>query len=182
MKFKAPWGIKITCITLAVSLLLLGIPAYILFVSPGENTYVITICTLISVFLGAMLFIIRGYTISGNNLLVHRLIWNSRIDLSGLVSVEINPEAMSYSIRTFGNGGLFSISGLFRNKTLGSYRAYATDPKRAVVLKYKKRTIVLTPDRPDVFAARIESVKEQLLNKSFACQKKQGQQDINDLV
>jgi hypothetical protein len=65
---------------------------------------------------------------------------------------------MSYSIRTFGNGGLFSISGLFRNKTLGSYRAYATDPKRAVVLKYKKRTIVVTPDRPDVFAARIESI------------------------
>jgi len=158
MKFKAPWGIKITCITLALSLLLLGLPTYLLFANPGNNTYAISICTLILLFLGALLFIIRGYTISGNTLYVHRLIWNSRIDLSGLVSVEINPEAMSYSIRTFGIGGLFSISGLFRNKTLGSYRAYATDPKRAVILKYKKRTIVVTPDRPDVFAARIESL------------------------
>ena len=174
MKFKAPWGIKITCMTLAVSLLLLGIPTYILFISPGKNTYGISIYIPILLLLGPLLFIIRGYTITGNTLFVHRLIWSSRIDLSGLVSVEINPEAMSYSIRTFGIGGLFSISGLFRNKTLGSYRAYATDPKRAVVLKYKKRTIVLTPDRPDVFAARIESVKGQLLNKSFACQKKQG--------
>ena len=158
MNFKAPWGIKITCMTLAVSLLLLGISTYLLFADRGNNIYGLRIYGPMLILLGALLFIIRGYTISGNTLLVHRLIWNSRIDLSGLVSVEINPEAMSYSIRTFGNGGLFSISGLFRNKTLGSYRAYATDPKRAVVLKYKKRTIVVTPDRPDVFAARIESI------------------------
>ena len=63
MKFKAPWGIRITFMTLAVSLLLLGIPTYLLSNKPWNNTYVITICTVISVFLGALLFIIRGYTI-----------------------------------------------------------------------------------------------------------------------
>ncbi|MXY98022.1 MAG: hypothetical protein F4Z29_09805, partial [Gemmatimonadetes bacterium] len=38
------------------------------------------------------------------------------------------------------------------------YRAYATDPKRSVVLKFQSQTVVVSPDRPDDFVA---SVKER---------------------
>ena len=68
-----------------------------------------------------------------------------------LISIEPDPNAMKGSIRTFGNGGFFSFSGRFRNSQLGSYRAFATDPKRAVVIKTEKRTFVITPQDPDDF-------------------------------
>ncbi len=52
---------------------------------------------------------------------------------------------MKGSIRTFGNGGLFCFSGRFRNRKLGSYRAFATDPKLAVVLRFPDKIVVVTP-------------------------------------
>jgi len=53
---------------------------------------------------------------------------------------------MRGSLRLFGNGGLFAITGWFWNRKLGRYRAFATDPARAVVLRYATRRILLTPD------------------------------------
>ena len=61
------------------------------------------------------------------------------------------PDAMRGSIRTFGNGGAFSFSGFYYNKRLGSYRAFVTDPRRAVVLRYATRRVVLSPAAPDDF-------------------------------
>jgi hypothetical protein len=55
---------------------------------------------------------------------------------------------MQGSIRTFGNGGLFGFIGLFRNKKLGRYRAFATDEKNAVVLRFATHTLVITPEQP----------------------------------
>ena len=64
---------------------------------------------------------------------------------------------MSRSIRLFGNGGAFAFSGWFRNRKLGSYRAYATDPARSVVLKFSDhKTIVVTPEPPDAFIAAVK--------------------------
>jgi Bacterial PH domain len=71
---------------------------------------------------------------------------------SGLESARIEPNAMRSSIRTFGNGGFFSFSGFYWNKALGVYRAFVTDPRRAVVLRYSsKRTVVLSPVSPQDF-------------------------------
>ena len=44
-----------------------------------------------------------------------------------------------------------SVPGFFRNRTLGRYRAYATDPGRAVVLVLGGRTVVVTPGEPRIF-------------------------------
>jgi hypothetical protein len=106
----------------------------------------------------ASLFSVRGYMLTTDTLLIRRLIWNSRIPLSGLKSAEVDTEAMSKSIRTFGNGGLFCFAGIFNNNRLGSYRAFATDPKRAVVLRFSDRTVVVTPDRHDDFVMRIGQI------------------------
>ncbi|MFN7139357.1 MAG: PH domain-containing protein, partial [Limisphaerales bacterium] len=80
--------------------------------------------------------------------LIHRLGWVTKFNLGELQSFAADPTAMDGSIRLFGNGGLFAFTGLFRNKKLGNYRAFATDPKRAVVLRLKERVIVVTPDDP----------------------------------
>lgn len=68
---------------------------------------------------GGALFTIRGYTLTPDTILVHRLFWTTRLPLTGLQSVQFEPDAMRGSIRTFGNGGLFSFTGFFRNKDIG---------------------------------------------------------------
>jgi hypothetical protein len=65
---------------------------------------------------------------------------------------------MRGSLRLLGNGGLFSFSGEFWNRRLGRYRALATDPSRAVVLRYPGRTIVITPHDPQQFIMRARTL------------------------
>ena len=83
----------------------------------------------------SLLFNVRGYTVSGNTLRIRRLLWDTDIDLSILSSVEYDPKAMTGSIKTMGNGGLYSFSGKFRSGKLGSLRAYLTDIKNCVIVK-----------------------------------------------
>ena len=66
---------------------------------------------------------------------------------------------MEGSLKTMGNGGLFSFSGSFRNKRLGSYRALATDTRRCVVLKFDHKVIVITPDKPKDFVDQVKAFK-----------------------
>ncbi len=82
---------------------------------------------------------------------MQRVGWVSTVNLSGLVSAEVDPFAITKSLRLFGNGGMFCFAGVFRNKRLGTFRLFGTDPGRAVVLRFPGRTVVVTPDRPEEF-------------------------------
>lgn len=101
----------------------------------------------------ALLFVVRGYELAPGELRVQRLLWSTRVALAGLKEVRADPEAMTGSLRLFGNGGLFSFTGLFRSRTLGRYRAFVTDPKRAVVLTLARRVVVISPEDPEGFVA-----------------------------
>lgn len=110
------------------------------------GTFVAFVPPLIAV--GALLFVVRGYEIGPGEIRVSRLLWSTRINLAGLSSASHEPSAMACSLRLFGNGGLFAITGFYQNKTLGRFRAFVTDPKNSVVLRLSKRTVVLSPDDP----------------------------------
>ena len=101
------------------------------------------------------LFMVRGYSIANDTLLVHRPFWKTQVSLRELRSVKFDPTATHRSIRTFGNGGFFSFTGYFRNKELGPYRAFMTDRRRAVVLRFPSSVIVISPDRPENFVNTI---------------------------
>jgi hypothetical protein len=94
-------------------------------------------------------------------LLVQRLGWHSELILKNLVSAECDPEAMKRSIRVFGNGGFFCFAGKFRNKRLGVYRAFATAPHLAVVLRFTDRMVVVTPDNPEEFVKALKNPEFQ---------------------
>lgn len=160
--FNAPWGIWLKLITALSIFILAGIPLIGIFSGPRDNIPWILSMIVMPLFILviAAFFTIRGYVLSRDMLLVQRLGWNSKLNLTDLISAEAYPEAMSRSIRTFGNGGMFCFAGAFRNKKLGSYRAFATDPKRSVVLKFSNRTVVVTPDKPEEFVAKITELRE----------------------
>lgn len=112
---------------------------------------------LIVVVVGAALFTIRGYAIVPDAILVRRLFWTTRLPRAGLRSATFDPEAMSGSLRTCGNGGAFSFTGFYWSRKLGAYRAFVTDPRRAVILRYENRTIVVSPDEPENFVRELRS-------------------------
>lgn len=152
--FKAPWGTKLKIVSIVFSLIFIGVPVYIVVNGIPEGGILSVLLPL--TFFAAVLFTIRGYELQPSKLLVHRLLWNTEIDLTGLKSVEVDPTATDGSVRTFGNGGLFSFTGKFHNKKLGNYRAFVMDSMNSVVLKFEKKTIVISPENPQLFESVIK--------------------------
>jgi len=115
---------------------------------------------MVAILLLCLAFSVQGYSLKESKLLIHRLGWSTRYDLQQLLDQEVNPHATVGSIRLFGIGGLFCHLGLFRNDILGKYRIYSTDPSQSLVLKFKGRTIVISPDNPQEMKNAIESLLE----------------------
>jgi hypothetical protein len=133
-----------------MTVLFLGLMTAVLFVaSPPANLFLLAIVGITAAFM------VRGYSVRPGVLLVHRLGWATRIPLDRLVSVEAEPNATLGSIRVFGIGGAFAFVGRFRNSTLGSYRAYMTDPDFCVVLDFGSEKVVVTPDSPSRFVEAV---------------------------
>jgi len=111
------------------------------------------------VLLGTLPFTVRGYVLTDECIEVRRLGWRTVLPLAGLVAVSGEPEGLQGSVRLFGNGGLFGITGWFWNRRIGRFRAYATDPGRAVLLRYRDgRKVVLTPHDVQHFIVRLKTV------------------------
>ncbi len=96
---------------------------------------------------------VRGYTVSSREVVTHRLLWNWRLPLAGLRSVQADPCAMDGSIRLCGVGGCFSWSGLYWNRRLGRFWAAVTDPGKAVVLRWDRKVVVISPGEPELLVA-----------------------------
>jgi hypothetical protein len=148
----APWSTSLITIGIGSFILLMAI-ALLLFAKlhDRKRLRILTIAVLLSIVVGAALFSVRGYEVTNRSLYIRHLGWSSKIELTNLVDAKIDPQAIEKSSRVWGNGGLFSFTGSFRNSRLGTFQVYATDPDRAVVLRLPERTVVVTPDDPDRF-------------------------------
>jgi hypothetical protein len=152
--YEAPWSTSLIVMSIITTVLCLGITvgAWLNLAGmhpPGALGGVVFLPLVI--LFGAALFTIRGYSLSSDSILIHRLLWSTVLPRTGLESAQVEPDAMRGSLRTFGNGGAFSFTGFYYNKRLGNYRAYVTNPRRTVVLRYARRRVVLSPDKPEDF-------------------------------
>jgi len=170
--FNAPWGTPLVVMTIVCLVICIGtsVPGVMLAIgnnailrAMGVRTFPVilqwsgwfmVVVLLLTILLSAV-YMVRGYALTEDFLIVKRLGWDSRVSLARLMSAAADPNAVHGSFRIFGNGGCFSFVGWYRNKTLGTYRAYATDVKRSVVLRFSDKTIVVTPDDPQKFVAEI---------------------------
>jgi hypothetical protein len=151
-EYTAPWSTSLIVVSSIGTLICVG--AAISAARSGRPWIALLPLAIVC---GGILFTIRGYTVTPDALLVRRLFWTTRLPLSGLHSAQVEPEAMRRSIRTFGNGGLFSFTGWFRNAALGGYRAFVTDPHRTVVLHFPARTVVVSPSAPEDFVQDVRA-------------------------
>ena len=152
----APWTNTLKFISLFSTVLLVGIGfvAYRKF-CVFTGTPLIFGRAIISLFpailILSLLFTVTGYVVEGDCLYIERLLWSTRISLTGLSKAWPDPNVCKGSLRIFGNGGLYSFTGIYQNKTLGRYRLFATDLARSVVLVLPQSRIVITPAAPQVF-------------------------------
>jgi PH (Pleckstrin Homology) domain-containing protein len=153
----APWSLSLKLMSFSSLLILVAVPWTIDQTMPDiepliwVRRFVWAVCALVGLI--SLLFVVREYEIGGGELVVRRLFWSTRIDIRGLSGVRHDPAALRGSWRLFGNGGLFSFSGLFYNAQLGRYRLFGTNLRHAVILLLPRRAVVITPENPQAFAA-----------------------------
>lgn len=158
LRFGAPWATVVKIVTVATCALLAGVTACGLVGLPAavpRLASTILVVLPIAILLGTLPFMVLGYVLRDDEMLIERLGWANHIPLSTVVSATADADAIRGSIRLCGSGGLFGFFGWFRNGRLGVYRAYGTDPKRCVVMKLTHRTIIVTPDDPQRFVAEL---------------------------
>jgi hypothetical protein len=151
-RFSAPWGRGLKWTSALSTLMCIALAAYALLrLSPPflQTTLLWTLTPLLLVPLGALLFVVRGYTVHPSEL------WDTRIPLEGLLSAQIMPEAMRGSIRTCGNGGLYSFTGWYWNPRIGHYRAFVNDAAQPVLLRWEKKAVLLSCADPEAFVAEV---------------------------
>jgi PH (Pleckstrin Homology) domain-containing protein len=156
IEFRAPWGrtvrVRTTIGLVMLAVMMLG-PLLAPFEAP--TPFIVALIGLPPLIVAASLArCVRGYTLTEDAITIRRGIGTTRLALAGLRSVTGQVDAMRGSFRLTGNDGFFAITGRYWNKTLGWHRAFATDLSRAVVLRYPKRTIVITPHDPQHFIMR----------------------------
>ena len=159
----APWSNNLKLISAlgTTVLVVVGIFAYrgIPMVSGVAHTVGlgIVLALVLSLF-GSILFAVTGYALEEDALHIERPLFSTRVPLRGLQRLWLDPGACKGSLRVFGNGGLYSFTGFYRNKRLGSYRLFGTDLSQSVVLLLPPRVIVITPADPDAFIAHMQQV------------------------
>jgi len=157
--YQAPWGRALIVISsLLVVFAIASVAAWPLILGNGaRDLMLLAQWALPSIVLCCLPFMIRSYAITEDAILIRRLFWTTRLDRGGLKSAEVLPKAMNKSLRTCGNGGAFSFTGWYWSKTLGFHRAFVTDLNRTVVLRFRLRTVLVSPGDPEEFVAELNA-------------------------
>lgn len=155
MEYKATLDLKAKIITGFVAVLFFGITVYNINLiginadDPTQTTIlVLTTVLIISIFLFCFLYRPLRYVVGYDKVIVKRPIKDFTIEVNNIKDAFLpSKESMKWTIRIFGNGGLFGYFGSFRNGTYGGMTWYATRTSNYLIIVTKDNDkIVLTPD------------------------------------
>lgn len=158
----APWPVSLQLMSLVGTILVGGVSyaAYRAIPHGTRAPFAETFGTWVAcvpplILVGAALFVVLGYEVAPEGLFIRRLLWRTYFDWYGLREAYADGCAMKGSLRIWGNGGLYAVTGLYRNRALGGYRAFVTDPRRTVVLRFADRVVVVSPEDPQEFLRQV---------------------------
>ena len=160
----APWPVSLKLVSLFGTLLLGAVTYGAWRAVPGAagftHNFGIGVALIpLAILPGALLFVVRGYTVEAGELSIRRLFHATRIPLAGLRRAYVDAGVCKGSRRIMGNGGLYAFTGLFENARLGRYRLFVTDFANGVVLEFEDRVVVISPATPHAF---VEYLKKSL--------------------
>jgi hypothetical protein len=160
IEFRAPWSkrLKVTTAVAVAMLSVLVVWGFVFGAHFGPPMRAVAVGVPMLLLVVPPIFGVRGYSLTQDEILVRRFGWTTRLPLAGLQSVDGKADAMQRSWKLFGNAGFFCYTGVYWSRQLGFYRAYATDPSRAVILRYAGRKILITPHDPQHFIVRARTL------------------------
>jgi len=149
-QFRSSWDFLLIGMTFLISAALIALA----FIGGIFSVIMAIVFISFGVFFG-----VYGYSLQPQELRIIRLGWSKDIPYNDIVDIEYSPDAMMGSLRKFGIGGFFSYYGMFKNRVLGDYKAYATHRKNTVVITIKSgKKIVVTPSDPERFVEDLKGV------------------------
>jgi hypothetical protein len=165
MDFAAPVGRRVRLVTIITVVIIGGgVLAGIVFTLasfpaawPLNHVLIGALVAVAATGLVAWFSQISRYRLTRDELLVVRRNRETPFPLERLAEATVDPDAMRWSIKINGNDGLGAITGSYWNRRLGRYRALVTDRRRAVVLRWPDRCLVVSPDRPDEFVRAVRA-------------------------
>jgi len=156
MKYNSSLGTTARIITAMATVLFATIAVFAIKGTWGADKGVIAmaqsifmILLLLAIYVFCYLYRSLGYFVDRESITIYRPIKNVKIPLDEVMEVfQATPESMKWSMRTFGNGGLFGFYGKFWNKKYGNMTWYATRKDNLIVIVTREgKKIVLTPDQ-----------------------------------
>lgn len=101
----------------------------------------------------------RGYALNDVELLIDRKLKPIRIPLREITEVRALEDGLFRgSLRLMGTSGFYGCYGLFWNRKLGKFRAYATRTKDLLAVKTGNGLFVLSPDDTKDFTASLNAL------------------------
>jgi len=101
---------------------------------------------------------LQRYRLTNGEVRVELRLRTVRFPLAGLVSAVPDRTALRGARKIAGNDGLGAVTGRFRSRQLGRFRAYLTDVEHAVVLRWPDRCLVISPQHHSLF---VEAVRRR---------------------
>jgi len=146
--FKNKYNKLVLVITVLSLILLIGFPVY-QFYDFIVHSKIKTSNLIISV---------GEYVLESDGLSIKRKIFPIKIKYEEIKKVSrLGYQDIKSSIRIFGNGGLFGFYGIFRNESIGNYRAYFSNFSDLVLIETDKKKFVISPENPDIFTDYLKS-------------------------
>ena len=92
----------------------------------------------------------EAYELSENGLTIERRLKPRHFDVNDIVTIRLPEEKeLSWSVRAFGNGGLFGYTGRYYAKHIGSMIWFCTRRDKQVVVERKfSLPVIISPDEP----------------------------------
>jgi len=144
--FSASYDSTSKAITTAVCLLLIVV-AWVVHIVWVALLFPLFICV-------AYAYSPRGYVLSGQAIVVKRLIGDIRVPQAKIREIRAGtPDDFTGCLRLWGNGGLFGYYGIYQTAKLGTCRWYVTNRSRTVIVTTQTEVLVLSPDDVTGFIA-----------------------------
>ena len=164
MKYKASLDKLAWIVTIIVTILFVGAAALQLALIKQMDSIVPATISIGLLLIYAIAFAFRpaGYTVSNDQLIIHRPVKDVKIMKSDIQNAQvITKKDIGWAVRTFGVGGLFGYYGKFANSTIGNMTWYATRRDKPVLITTAdNKKIIVTPDEPEQFVADLLAGKK----------------------
>ena len=167
-EFKAAKASRSLLFSFSILLVIVAVaalPQLLDFFREGEFRWVnlVGVSAIMIPFLISALSTVRKYSVDRQFLYIHKIIWHKKISMQNLIDVEKRTDLMESDFswkRLLKKKDFLSYKGQYKDKNIGEYEAYVTDPDHLVLLIFRDKKIAVSPEYVDQFVGFVRNFIE----------------------